>query len=120
MPKICLVRVTPAPRYTRTLVPICHMFIQILPRVTATGTEPTLDGSAINEAEWVVGVHGLALHYTGKDSVLISGSKLAGVQMPHVTMAAWVRPESNGGVDKAMFESSVGTILNKVRRASVY
>ena len=83
-----------------------------------SGTEPTLDGATINDVEWVVGVHGLALHYTGKDSVLISGDKLAGVQMSHVTMAAWVRPESNGGVDKAMFESSVGTILNRVRHAS--
>ena len=83
-----------------------------------SGTEPTLDGATINDVEWVVGVHGLALHYTGKDSVLISGDKLAGVQMSHVTMAAWVRPEINGGVDKAMFESSVGTILNRVRHAS--
>lgn len=71
-----------------------------------------LDGTVSN-AEWVVGVHGQGLHYSGNDDVIIPAALLGTVTIAQVTMMAWVRPDANGHTS-AQFEGDHGIILNKV------
>lgn len=74
-------------------------------------TSNGLDGTVTN-AEWVIGVHGQALHYSGNDDVIIPADLLSTVSIGQVTMMAWVRPDANGHTT-AQFEGDHGIILNK-------
>ena len=77
------------------------------------GSGNGLDGTVVGSVEWAVGVHGLSLHLSGSDSIVIPHSNIPwSASSEHVTMVAWVRPNSNGG-DAAAFESDHGIIMNK-------
>ena len=73
-----------------------------------------LDGIAQN-AEWTSGVYGHALHFDGNDGLQVPAAKMAKIAVDSITMAAWIRAESNNpnGKISTTGKGSHGIIFNK-------